>query len=76
MSDLEARALAAYYRTAKGSDGAAIQPSPPVTVEHKGLQYIVLSNIKGLLAVYRIRTVNGESVLKGLKRWPKDLWAY
>jgi hypothetical protein len=28
----------------------------------------VLANDKGVLAVYRIREVNGEQVLKGLKR--------
>lgn len=73
MSDLELRALAAYFRASKSADGAVIQPSPPVTVEHKGLKYIVLSNINGLLAVYRVRIVNGQAVLKGMKRWPKEL---
>ncbi len=38
-----------------------------------GFDYMVLSNVKGVLAVYRVRTVNGEPMPKGLKRWPKEL---
>ena len=68
--NLSSRALAAYYRAA--GDGA-MQPSEPEVVEHMGLQYVVLSNVNGVLAVYRVRTVNGKQVLKGLKRWPKEL---
>jgi hypothetical protein len=33
----------------------------------------VLANDKGVLAVYRIREVNGEPVLRCLKRWPKEV---
>ena len=67
------RALAAYWRTAKQLDGIPLQPSPPVMSEHNGLKYIVLSNANATLAVYRVRIVNGEPVLKGLKRWPKEV---
>jgi len=52
--------------------GAPIQPSASV-VEHVGLSYVHLGNVNGTIAVYRIRIVNGEPVLKGLKRWPKEL---
>jgi hypothetical protein len=70
--NLSNRALAAYYRAAR--DGA-MQPSEPKVVEHGGLQYVVLSSVNGVLAVYRVRTVNGKQVLKGLRRWPKELGA-
>jgi hypothetical protein len=33
----------------------------------------VLANDKGVLAVYRIREVNGEPVLRCLKRWTKEV---
>ena len=36
--------------------------------EHDGKLYVVLSNVRGTLAVYRVRN---DGVLKGLKRWPK-----
>lgn len=63
------RAFAAYFR----NPGQVMQPSAPEYVTHEGLDYVVLSNTHGILAVYRVRTVNGKSVLKGLKRWPKGL---
>lgn len=70
-NSLTQRALAAYFR---GASGASInQPGQTVAVEHDGKWYIVLSNVNGALAVYRIREVNGEPVLKGLKRWPKEV---
>lgn len=76
--ELEKRALAAYIRRAENEiinehgSGSVLQPSID-TVEHEGLTYICLSNVNGILAVYRVRTVNGEPVLKCLKRWPKAL---
>jgi hypothetical protein len=42
-------------------------------MEVDGLRYVVLSNTNGLLAVYRVRIVNGQPMLKGLKRWPKEI---
>jgi hypothetical protein len=66
------RALAAYFRAASQLGGSPMQPSTQM-VEHDGLTYVVLSNIRGTLAVYRVRTVNGQAVLKGLKRWPKEV---
>jgi hypothetical protein len=53
--------------------GQTNQPGSVETVEHEGLQYIRLTNVNGILAVYRVRIVNGEPVLKGLKRWPAAL---
>lgn len=72
-TQLEKRALSAYYRAAAQTEGSPNQPGAVDTVEHDGLTYIVLSNVNGILAVYRVRTVNGEPMLKGLKRWPKSL---
>jgi len=69
MKPLEKRAKAAYYRSWDGS-GSQNEPSDVETREHAGLRYVVLSNVNGTLAVYRVRTVNGEPVLKGMKRWP------
>lgn len=71
--DLKNRAMAAYFRSAAKIGGVPVQPSEPDVVDVKGLHYIVLSNTKGILAVYRVRIVNDQPVLKGLKRWPKDL---
>lgn len=60
------RAYAAYFR-----GGGMDQPSNDSTVETvAGKDYIVLKNANGILAVYRVRN-NG--LLKGLKRWPKEL---
>jgi hypothetical protein len=67
------RALAAYWRTANRLGGIPLQPNPPEMIEYNELKYIVLSNVNGTLAVYRVRIVNGEPVLKGLKRWPKEV---
>lgn len=81
LPHLDQRALAAYYRSASRQlsnlwgSGSIMEPGAVETVEVDGLSYIRLSNVRGILAVYRIRTVNGESVLKGLKRWPKALEA-
>ena len=67
-NSLTQRALAAYFRA-----GSVNQPGETVAVEHAGKWYIVLANVNGVLAVYRIREVNGEPVLKGLKRWPEEV---
>ena len=67
------RAFAAYFRSAARS-GAGISPDMPANDSHLcelgGKQYVVLHNINGILAVYRVRN---DGVLKGLKRWPKEL---
>jgi len=44
-----------------------MQPSKPRIARHEGRSYVVLANVRGTLAVYRVRT---DGVLKGLKRWP------
>lgn len=65
------RAFAAYYRS--GSAGGSL-PEPASTSflgELDGKQYVVLENMNGILAVYRVRTYDG--ILKRLKRWPTEL---
>lgn len=71
--DLERRATASYYRTATTGMGSIIQPGACEVVEHEGLHYVRMTNINGTLAMYRVRVVGGKTVLKGLKRWPKEL---
>ena len=63
------RAYAAYYRF---HDGAHQQPQASLSGEEtaEGRRYVVLRNVDGILAVYRI-TNAGQ--LKGLRRWPKSL---
>lgn len=64
--DLTRRALAAYFRT-----GGTDQPAGGGdVVEHDGKRYVVLSNVKGTLAVYRVRT---SGALKALRRWPAEV---
>ena len=72
-NDLHSRAMAAYFRSASATGGAVDQPGQIEDVTVNGLRYIVLANVNGILAVYRVRIVNDEPMLKGLKRWPKDL---
>lgn len=73
--DLIRRALSAYFRKAAVTGGVPLQPAHPEVVQRNGLHYVVLSNVNGLLAVYRVRLVNGAPMLKSLKRWPAELGA-
>jgi hypothetical protein len=64
--ELARRALAAYYRS-----GGTAQPTGGGNVtEHGGKTYVVLSNVRGTLAVYRVRN---DGILKRLRRPPRDL---
>lgn len=68
MFDITERAFRAYFRSA--GDHAA-QPSKDAdffTVKDK--EYVVLSNIRGILACYRIRP-NGT--LRRLARYPREV---
>ena len=68
------RAMAAYYRAghrAGNDDNQIIIPAnTSYLCEVDGKQYVVLENVNGILAVYRVRT---SGALKELKRWPKEL---
>ena len=63
------RAFAAHFRAA--SEGAPVQPSNASDVRTvDGKTYVVLRNVRGIIRVYRVRN---DGMLKGLKRWPKEL---
>lgn len=69
MDELTRRAFAAYFRAA---GDIADQPSNDSGItEHGGRTYVVLRNVNGILAVYRVRPSDG--VLRRLKRWPAEL---
>lgn len=59
--DLSRRALAAYFRSG-GCSG--------VVQEYDGKLYVVLSNVRGTLAVYRVRN---DGMLKRLRQPPHAL---
>jgi len=61
---LTRRAMAAYSR-AGHADQPSANDSDVETVD--GLDYCVLRNASGVLAVYRVRN---DGMLKILKRWP------
>lgn len=68
LDDLTQRAIKAH--TGKlGAQQPAANLSGPAT--HGGLDYIVLRNLGGVLAVYRVLPLS--KTLKRLKRWPKEL---
>ena len=61
------RAMAAYFRSSAGH--VPVQPHC-VEVCVNSRAYVVLNNVNGTLAVYRVRT---DGVLKRLVRWPGEL---
>jgi hypothetical protein len=68
MDDLTRRAFAAYFRGASHDIDQPANYSGPA--EFEGRQYVVLRNVNGTLAVYRVRT---SGALKRLRRWPREL---
>ena len=66
MNDLTTRAIASHMHT-PGAQQPAANLSGPATAG--GFDYIVLRNISGVLAVYRVLT--HSRTLKRLRRWPK-----
>lgn len=70
-AELTQRAFAAYFRQCAREGAIVQQPANYSDVaEHDGKLYVVLRNVNGVLAVYRVRN---DGILKGLKRWPKQL---
>jgi hypothetical protein len=67
QGDPTERACRAYFRSG-GIDEPASAGSGEETVGER--KYVVLRNVRGILAVYRIKT---DGVLKRLERWPKEL---
>ncbi len=66
-TELMGRALRAYFMM-----GNQDQPSNTSGVEQatNGKAYVVLRNIRGILAVYRLRN---DGILRRLRRWPDEL---
>jgi len=75
--DLVRRAMAAYYRSGRREGLTDEQITIPANsshvAEHDGKEYVVLENVNGTLAVYRVRPVDG--VLREIKRWPREVAA-
>ncbi len=67
--DVTRRAFAAYFQ----SGGIDKPANSSGVVEYNGKAYVVLENVNGILAVYRIRN---DGMLKRLRRWPTDLIIY
>jgi hypothetical protein len=65
-SELERRAKAAWFR----SGGEAEPGAESGVVAHGGLTYVVLRNVSGILAVYRVKN---DGLLRRLRRWPASL---
>jgi len=64
--EMRRRAFAAWFRT-----GGTDQPDGHSgCVERDGKHYVVLFNVNGILAVYRIRN---DGNLKRLRRWPSGI---
>jgi len=73
-NDFERRALKAYFRAANAVGAQADQPKTPETwTDGDGKMYVVLRNVRGVLAVYRI---GNDDRLRRLKRWPTELNDY
>ena len=69
------RAFAAYFRASADGTQETVQPSNDSDIETVNERdYVVLRNVNGILAVYRVRRHDG--VLKRLKRWPSALEVY
>jgi hypothetical protein len=68
--ELTTRAIRAYWIAEKKRlpEYAINQPSSASgTVEHEKKTYVVLRNVNGIMAVYRVRN---DGMLKRLRRWP------
>jgi hypothetical protein len=67
MDEMVKRATAAWFRSG-GDDQPGSGPSG--IREHEGKKYVVLENVNGILAVYRIKN---DGLLRRMKRWPKAI---
>ena len=65
-NDLTQRAIASYLRKSASQQPSAALSGPATA---GGFDYIVLRNLGGVLAVYRVMT--HSHALKRLRRWPK-----
>lgn len=70
---LTQRAIAAHLRQ-PGAPQPAANLSGPATATAGGFDYVVLRNVSGILAVFRVLTISCTlKRLKRLKRWPAAL---
>jgi hypothetical protein len=71
-TDLLRRAYAAYFRGQKNWTYRSDQPNSGLSEvrKYKRLAYVVLKNVRGTLAVYRVKK---DGALRGLKQWPNAL---
>jgi hypothetical protein len=71
--ELFARAMRAYFIAARKEGVEEVTAQPCNDSDLKvldGKEYVVLHNVNGILAVYRVRN---DGVLKHLVRWPEEL---
>jgi hypothetical protein len=75
MDELLGRAYRAYFMTAAREQYNADMPSERSSgmEDVDGKDYVVLRNVRGVLAVYRVRYKGDAEMLKRLRRWPADL---
>jgi hypothetical protein len=67
ISEFTSRACRAWFKSGSNVD----QPSNDSgEVSIAGKNYVVLRNVRGIMAVYRMRN---DGALKRLKRWPEGL---
>jgi hypothetical protein len=69
VDSLTQRAIKLHTGRVPGAQQPAADLSGPVTAD--GADYVVLRDIGGVLAVYRVLPVS--RALKRLKRWPKEV---
>lgn len=69
LDNLTQRAIKLHTGRVPGAQQPAANQSGPATVG--GLDYVVLRNVSGVLAVYRVLPIS--RTLKRLKRWPAAL---
>ncbi len=70
-SDWIAHAIGRYFRSAgETADRPSTTDSRELEVD--GTRYVVLANVRGILAVYRI-SEDGKALSRILKRWPSAL---
>jgi hypothetical protein len=71
-NELLARAFSAWFRYCRKTGSLPDFPGNDSGVEEDhGHQYVILRNVRGIMAVYRVRN---DGILKSLKRWPAR-WA-
>ncbi len=70
--NLEKRALSAYYtKSTRETGGSPIIPRYPQCVTIREKDYVVVpGGPRGVLMVYRVKP---DGLLKGLKRYPKEI---